>query len=141
MEMALSWKPGIVCMTGEGGNPLNVEVIRIFQIFTLHVWYWRAERARKNYQNKKKTTFGPPLLPIKPPHKTPPLTNLRGGGGPDPRSPLSIRAWTQLIRELSNSIKELCVQLESALINLQRSLIEWESSHIELESSPIQLKI
>ena len=48
-----------------------------------------------------KTTFGPPLLPIKYPHKTPPLTNLRGGG-PDPRSPpldprmdfyLSIIAW------------------------------------------------
>ena len=28
--------------------------------------------------NKVKTTFGPPLLPIKPPHWTPPLTNLRG---------------------------------------------------------------
>ena len=32
---------------GRRVNPLNVEVIRIFQIFILYVWYWRAERARK----------------------------------------------------------------------------------------------
>ena len=56
-------------------------------MYTCHmfVWYWRAKRARKNDNNKVKTTVGPPLLPIIPPHKTPPLTNLRGG--PDPRSP------------------------------------------------------
>ena len=39
----------------------------------------------KNVNNKMKTTFGPPLLLIKPLHKTPSLTNVRGG--PDPRSP------------------------------------------------------
>ena len=50
----------------------------------------------KTYKNKIKTTFGPPLLPIKCPHKTPPLKNLRGGGCPDPWSPLWIRAWNQL---------------------------------------------
>ena len=54
--------------------------------------YDTGERSEpeKNYQNKIKTTFGPPILPIKPPHKTPPLTNLRGG--PDPGPPLWIRA-------------------------------------------------
>ena len=41
---------------------------------------WRAMRARKVDNNKVNTTVGPPLLPIKPLHKTPPLTNLRGGG-------------------------------------------------------------
>ena len=60
------------------GNILNLEVIRIFQIFTLCMILARY---------KIKTSVGPPLLPIKPPHKTPPLTNLRGRGGPDHRSP------------------------------------------------------
>ena len=56
--------------------------------------YNTGERSEpeKIVNNKLKTTFGPPLLLIKPLHKTPPLTNLRGG--PDPRSPLWIRAWT-----------------------------------------------
>ena len=45
----------------------------------------RSEPEKKLYK-KIKTTFRPPLLP-KHPCKTPPLTNLRGGGGPDPRSP------------------------------------------------------
>ena len=31
---------------------------------------------RKKYKSKMKTTFGTPLLPIRYPHKTPPLTNL-----------------------------------------------------------------
>ena len=39
----------------------------------------RSEPEKFEYK-KVKTTFGPPLLPIKPPHWTPPLTNLRGGG-------------------------------------------------------------
>ena len=70
---------------GEGN--WNLEVIRIVQSFTLQ--YWRAKRARKKY-NKIKTTFGPPLLPINHLHKTPPLTNLRGGvrtPGPPPLDP------------------------------------------------------
>ena len=80
MEMALSWKQEKVCMTGESITLLNLEVIRIFQIFTLCI---------KHYKNKrkiKKTNFGPPLLPIKYPHKTPPLTNLRGFRTPVPPS-------------------------------------------------------
>ena len=35
-------------------------------------------RQKKFDYKKVKTTFGPPLLPIKPPHWNPPLTNLRG---------------------------------------------------------------
>ena len=41
---------------------------------------WRAMRARKVDNNNVNTTVGPPLLPIKPLHKTPPLTNLKGDG-------------------------------------------------------------
>ena len=37
----------------------------------------RSEPEKFDYK-KVKTTFGPPLLPIKLPHWTPPLTNLRG---------------------------------------------------------------
>ena len=77
---------------GEGN--WNLEVIRIVQKFTL-LQYWRAKRARKNYNNKIKTTFGPPLLPINHLQKTPPLTNLRGGGvrTPGPPPPLDPRMY------------------------------------------------
>ena len=44
-----------------------------------------GEPEKFDYE-KVKTTFGPPLLPIKHPHWTPPLTNLRGGG-PDHAPP------------------------------------------------------
>ena len=37
----------------------------------------RSEPEKFDYK-KVKTTFGPLLLPIKPPHWTPPMTNLRG---------------------------------------------------------------
>ena len=37
----------------------------------------RSEPEKIDYE-KVKTAFGPPLLPIKPPYWTPPLTNLRG---------------------------------------------------------------
>ena len=47
-----------------------------------------------NYNNKIKITFGPPLLPSKHPHKTPPLTNLKGGGV---RTPLKIRQRRGLV--------------------------------------------
>ena len=77
-------KPRDSVHDGRRGNPLNMEMIRIFQTFTLYNTGERSE-PEKNYKNKIKTTFGTPLLPIKYPHKTPPLTNLRGG--PDPRSP------------------------------------------------------
>ena len=69
-------------------------------------WIWKYEyllyvckilasdaSKKKIDNNKINTTVRPPLLPCKPLHKSPPLTNLRGGGGgPDPRSPLWIRA-------------------------------------------------
>ena len=45
--------------------------------------YNTGPAPEKNYNNKIKTTIGPPLLCLKHPYKTPPLTNLRGGGGPD----------------------------------------------------------
>ena len=66
---------------GRRDKPLNLEVIRIFQIFTQYNVCDTGERnePEKNYKNKIKITFGPPLLPIKYPHKTPPLTNLRRG--------------------------------------------------------------
>ena len=46
-----------------------------------------ASDASQKKNNKVNTTVGPPLLPIKPLHKTPPLTNLRGAGCPELRSP------------------------------------------------------
>ena len=70
--------------------------------------YNTGERSKpeKNYNKKRKTTFGSPLLPIKHPCKTPPLTNLRGG--PDPRSPPSGSAhvvdWCSVIRHASVNI-------------------------------------
>ena len=55
----------------------------------IYTMYNTGERSEpeKNYKNMIKTTFNPPLLPIKYPHKTPPLEKSQGGGGPDPRSP------------------------------------------------------
>ena len=82
---------------GEGN--WNLEVIRIVQTFTL-LQYWRAKRARKNYNNKIKTSFGPPLLPINHLHKTPPLTNLGGGSGP-PVPPLDPRMYDKGKRDSS----------------------------------------
>ena len=41
----------------------------------------QSEPEKFDYK-KVTTTFGPPLLPIKPPHWTPPLTNLRGVSRP-----------------------------------------------------------
>ena len=42
----------------------------------------RSEPEKFDYHKKVKPTFGPPLLPIKPPHWTPPLTNLSGVSRP-----------------------------------------------------------
>ena len=61
-----------------GEGTWNLEVIRIFQTFTLCM-ILASEASQKKYNNKIKTTFGPPLLTNKHPHKTPPLTNLGGG--------------------------------------------------------------
>ena len=43
----------------------------------------RCEPEKFDYK-KVKTTFGPPLLPIEPPHWIPPLTNLMGVSRPCP---------------------------------------------------------
>ena len=52
-----------------------------------------SEASQKKFDgNKTKTTVGPSLLSIKPLHKT-----KSQGGGPDPRSPLWIRACLQLV--------------------------------------------
>ena len=49
--------------------------------------YNTGERSEldKKYSNMIKATFEPPLLPTEYPHKTPPLTNIKGG--PVPTSP------------------------------------------------------
>ena len=92
----------------------------------MYTMYDTGERSEpeKNYQNKIKTTFRPHLLPIKPPHKTPPPTNLRGGGGGGrtPGLPLWIRTCGSPLHTLSKlydvpvgfvnpSILRLCVAL------------------------------
>ena len=42
-----------------------------------------SEASHKKFDNDKaNTTVGPPLLPIKPLHKTQPLTQISGGSGP-----------------------------------------------------------
>ena len=58
-----------------------------------------SEANQKKIDNKVKATVGPPLLPIKALHKTPPLTNIRGSGSPvlSPPLPLDPRlAWIRL---------------------------------------------
>ena len=74
-------------MTGEGVTLWTWKWFGFFKY--LHYMYDTGERSEpeKIIKIRKKTTFGPPLLPIKPPHKTPPLTNLRGGGGEGVRTP------------------------------------------------------
>ena len=92
--MALSWKPRIVCMTGEGLTLFELWSDSDFSnIYTMYM-YNTGERSEPEKKSLKKT-FGPPLLPIKYPHKTPPLTNLGEGGG----GPLWIRACTVSAKE------------------------------------------
>ena len=66
---------------------LTLEVIGIFQILTLCLILASGASQKKFDYKKVKTTFGPHLLPIKPSHWTPPLTNLKGGGVPDHAPP------------------------------------------------------
>ena len=54
---------------------LNLEAIGILQIFYFNSIIPACEASQKNDHN----FFLPPLLPIKPPYRTPPLTNLRVG--------------------------------------------------------------
>ena len=71
---------------------LTLEVIGIFQILTLCLILASGASQKKIDYKKVKTTFGPPLLPIKPPHWTPPLTNLKGGEGVPDHAPPTY-AW------------------------------------------------
>ena len=74
-----------------------------------------SDASQKKNDNKVNTTVGPPLLPIKPLHKTPPLTNLRGGGVSGTPVPLWIRAcftwnvWyiTSYVRMLLNVVDDV----------------------------------
>ena len=65
----------------------------------------RSEPKKFDYK-KVKTNFGPVLLPIKPLHRTPPLTNLRAGG-PDPLPMLQMEACAQFYRD-KNMWGECC---------------------------------
>ena len=46
--------------------------------------YNTGERSEPENKLRYKKPFGPRLLPTKHPHKTPPPTNLKGGGGTAP---------------------------------------------------------
>ena len=86
MALSVSCKPRTVCMMGEGLTLFELGSDSDFQIFTLCIILASGAGQKKKFKNNLWT----PLLPIKYPHKTPPLTNLRGGGGGaglDPRSP------------------------------------------------------
>ena len=70
-----------VWRSGRRDDPLKLEAIRIFQTFALYI-ILASEDSESHFNYKVKTTFVPPLLHIKHPYnRTPPLTNLRGGGG------------------------------------------------------------
>ena len=96
MEIALSWKPGIVSMTGEGiNNPLNQTEFELgndsdfSNIYNVLNTGERSEQE-KNYKNKIKTTFGPPLIPIKLSTQDPTSDKSQGGvptPGPPPLDP------------------------------------------------------
>ena len=66
----------------DGWTDNHFELASDSNFSNIYTMYYTGERSEpeKNYKNKIKTTFGPPLLPIKYPHKTPPLKNLRGPG-------------------------------------------------------------
>ena len=82
----LSWKPRIVCMTFWEKGLWNLEVIRFIK-HLFYVQYWRAKRARKNYNNKIKTKFWTPSPTPQTSTQDPTSDKSQGGGGPDPRSP------------------------------------------------------
>ena len=69
----------------------------------------RSENLKKNLITKKvKATFGPPLLPIKPPHWTLPLTNIRGGGSRPCSSYLCLRGKLVLNSMGTKYVEECC---------------------------------
>ena len=83
---------------GEGN--WNLEVIRIVQTFTL-LQYWRAKRARINYNNKiKKNNLWTPSPTHKSSTQDPASDKSQEGGGgcPDPRPPLWIRACMRRVK-------------------------------------------
>ena len=80
-------------------NILSIELGSTMYVYMYNVCIILASEAsqKKNVNNKLKTTFGPPLLLIKPLHNTPPLTNLRGVRTPSP-PPLDPRLRAKLFR-------------------------------------------
>ena len=72
----------------EKGWPFLTEHWTWEYVYIFHVYgciILASEASQKKIDNDKaNTTVGPPLLPIKPLHKTPPLTNLRGVRTPGP---------------------------------------------------------
>ena len=124
MEMALSWKPGTVCMTREGLTLFELGSDLDFS--NIYIMYNTGERSEPE-KKKIKTTFGPPLLPIKYPHKTPPLTNLRGGGrtpGPPSGSAHDMHRFTHDMHTLH--IYKICVRVWGNVFYMSY-LIFWSS--------------
>ena len=77
MEMALSRKPWIVCMTGEG--ILNLEVIQIFQIFSLCITL--ASGASQKKIKRRKNNLWTPSLTHQISTQDPTSDKSQGGGG------------------------------------------------------------
>ena len=72
---------------GRRDNSFSLEVIRICQIFILCIILASGASQKKNYQNKIKITFGPPLIPIKYPQDPTSDKSQGGGGGSGPPVP------------------------------------------------------
>ena len=83
---------------GRRGYPLNLEVIRIFQIFTLLYDTGERSEPEKNIKIRWKQPFDPLSYPSNL-HTRPHLWQISGGGGSGPPPPLWIRAcdWRHII--------------------------------------------
>ena len=84
-SFSLIWPPPVFSLHQNTFDNVNVLVMSQFLWgeFFKHLLY----EQEKNYNNKIKITFGPPLLPSKHQHKTPPLKNLGVGGVRTPAPP------------------------------------------------------
>ena len=81
-----------MCMTFWEKGLWNLEVIRFIK-HLFYVQYWRAKRARKNYNNKIKTKFWTPSPTPQTSTQDPTSDKSQGGGGSGPPvPPLWIRA-------------------------------------------------
>ena len=109
------------------------DLLNIYFVFNKYL----SHICKKNYNNTIKTTFGPPLLPIKHPHKTPPLTNLRGVRTPlpstlDPRMHFKISVFIGKWKDNGPPLNQSCDALQ---LNITRSVIF--QLYIFSESTPI----